>query len=402
MDQTLTIYNHLKVIRDNTVKLGPKTRNKAEIFREQLEKAEAQHSKLDVLIGEIKKTIGTENEVKQLDDIKICISKAKQVFNDIKTLCNSAECTEDLIKLEVKKESLPNMASFDIKVATGLLPIMTGSEAVTLQLIDGIEMYESLLPAKEHEILIKFVLKTRLTPNAKIRLNSSYSTVDLLIADMRTHLITRKSDTALSAKLSRARQGNRSVESFGKEIENLFVDLTISQANGDRTAYATLQTANERIAIKRFADGLEDTRIGTIIAAKGYNSLKDAIRCAVDEEKPRQFEINKMTRGHGSHNFRGFQRGNPTRNFRGRGNYSNFRGKYNSIQTNHSNLANNQNSANRGRSQNFNYRGKNYNYRAQNPRYMHSFEVHNNKNTNSGNLNSTNSNHHLESAFFRE
>lgn len=50
---------------------------------------------------------------------------------------------------------------------------------------------------------------------------------------MKKHLIQKKSAVALQSHLSRTKKGNRSIESFGTVIEDLFVNLTFAQADGD-------------------------------------------------------------------------------------------------------------------------------------------------------------------------
>ncbi|KAJ3659967.1 hypothetical protein Zmor_011628 [Zophobas morio] len=130
--------------------------------------------------------------------------------------------------------------AFDLKTAVSLLPVMNDDEAVTMQLIDAIELYDTMLESTGKPSLINFVLKTRLSVGAKLRLKSNYDSVALLISDMKTHLITRKSDTALQTKLMRATQGNKSVSDFGKEIEEIFVNLTISQANGENWRFDSI------------------------------------------------------------------------------------------------------------------------------------------------------------------
>lgn len=48
---------------------------------------------------------------------------------------------------------------FDIKTAIALLPVLTGQESITRQLIDGIELYNSMLETSSANSLIEFVLK---------------------------------------------------------------------------------------------------------------------------------------------------------------------------------------------------------------------------------------------------
>ncbi|CAG9099715.1 unnamed protein product [Plutella xylostella] len=61
-------------------------------------------------------------------------------------------------------------------------------------------------------------------------------------------------------------------------------DLTISQSDDNPEAYGVLKPLNEKTAIKRFSDGLRSSRLSTIIAARNYSSLSEAIQAAKDEE----------------------------------------------------------------------------------------------------------------------
>ena len=129
-------------------------------------------------------------------------------------------------------------------------------------------------------MLIKFILKTRLSNNAKLRLKSNYESMQSLLNDIKTHLLTKKSDIALQAKLFSIKQNEKSIAEFGKELEELFVDLTISQANGDNNAFDTFRPINEKLTIKRFASGLRNQKLSTIISCRDFVYLKDAIRSA--------------------------------------------------------------------------------------------------------------------------
>lgn len=132
--------------------------------------------------------------------------------------------------------------------------------------------------------MIKFVLKSRLSQQAKLRLQDDYTTVDSLISDMNKELLPKKGATAIQNKLQKIRQNEMSISDYGKQITELFVDLTISQANGNSECYNILKPINEKQAIKQFSDGLRNRRLSTIISARNYNSLKDAIQAAQDEE----------------------------------------------------------------------------------------------------------------------
>lgn len=50
---------------------------------------------------------------------------------------------------------------------------------------------------------------------------------------MQKHLLPKMSETALSVELHNCKQGNKSVGEFGRSIEYLFTQLTLTQGNGD-------------------------------------------------------------------------------------------------------------------------------------------------------------------------
>lgn len=105
-----------------------------------------------------------------------------------------------------------------------------------------------------------------------------------LINDIKKYLVTKKSASSLQTQLNNIQQRDLSISEYGSQLENLFSDLTIAQADGNTEAYNILQPINEKLALKRFSDGLRNRRIGTIISARNYEHLKDAVRAAEDEQ----------------------------------------------------------------------------------------------------------------------
>ncbi|CAH0696440.1 unnamed protein product [Spodoptera exigua] len=180
------------------------------------------------------------------------------------------------------------MTEFDMKTASSLLPVMTGEEECTKKLIDALEFYSQNIKKEHESLLISFVLKTRISRHAKLRLASNYDTSADLIKDMKNNLLTKQSATALQLELLQSRQGSQSIEEFGKKLEDLFVELTISQADGKEDAYKMFRPVNEKLAIQRFTEGLRNGRLSTILTARDYSELKDVIRAAKDEERAHQ------------------------------------------------------------------------------------------------------------------
>lgn len=144
------------------------------------------------------------------------------------------------------------------------------------------------------------------------------------------------------------KQKGKSVEGFEKAIEELFVDLTIAQADGNSANYQVFKNVNEKQAIRSFADGLRDHEMGTLVKARNFVSLKDAIRSAMDEERPqrdgdeRVFHFNHGGRcsHRGRSNFRQMGHGTRLNNndsrYRGQGHGTVSRGRssYNNYSSN--------------------------------------------------------------------
>lgn len=247
---------------------------------------------------------------------------------------SASECSDIEVKMSDK---------FDLKTASSLLPVMNGSETVTKQLIDAIELYNSMLDDAGKSLLTTYILKKCLNESAKIRLNKSYSSNGELVKDLRNHFVTKKSISHLSTQLNDAKQGQKSIDQFGKSIEGLLTDLTIAQSEGDEKAMEILGKVNERIAINSFANGLRNNDLRTIVKARNYSKLADAIQGAKDEEIP-SMNNGQVFHTRGNKNFR-----------RGSANNRVWRGNNNSYNSSRNQV--------RGINYNSNYRGHNNNNR---------------------------------------
>nr|CAH7717688.1 unnamed protein product [Callosobruchus chinensis] len=70
------------------------------------------------------------------------------------------------------------------------------------------------MDAQGKKLLTSYVLKT---------LKSNYTTNAALIFDIKNHCISKKSIPSLSSQLHNAKQNNKSIDEFGKSIEELLV-----------------------------------------------------------------------------------------------------------------------------------------------------------------------------------
>lgn len=273
------LYNNLKEIRTYLVKIGT-ARRQGSISSKKLNEARLIYEEYSSVLLSINVDIEKGN-IRDVD--KVLIEKFRSdfqiLYDQIVDLCSQVT---DSLSLSEKVEK---METFNLKVALSLLPVIDNTESSIKQLIDNIQYYDSILTEKTcKNNLIQFVLKSRLSQNAKLRLKSNYASVDELICDLRRELLPLKSPIAIQNQLQQFNQNNLSIEDYGKKLSELFVDLTISQAKGDPQSYKVLKPLNEKFVIKKFADGLRNRRLSTIIAARNYESIKDAIQAARDEE----------------------------------------------------------------------------------------------------------------------
>lgn len=310
IDSLIKNYEVLVDIRKYLIKKG-QSRYKGKVIETKLGEAKCIFDKCSEIFILLEKG----KDVKLSSALSI-FQNIKELYEEINNLCISP------IKPHLGK------MEFDLRVACNLIPVMDGVENTTKRLIDSTEMYANMIDDKGKDLLITFVLKSRLSENAKLRISGSYETVEELIKDLRCHLLPKKSFVAIQSKLQSIQQGSNSIDTYGTEVEKLFTELTISQAEGDSATYKVLKPLNEKLAIKRFSDGLRSSKLGTIISARNYSNLKDAIQAAKDEEsashQPSSGNIMHLSNnGRGSHYSRRPQR----YQYQRRG-YHNNRGQY--------------------------------------------------------------------------
>lgn len=245
------------------------------------------------------------------------------------------------------------MSEFDIKTAAALLPNIDSTDDSVIRLIQGIELYESMLSDAGKLLLFNYVLKIKIPPTAaRLKLKDSYLKKEDLISDIKKYFLIPKSAGALSVQLNAARQGGRTIQEFGESIEDIMAKLTIAQANGDDATEKVLSNVNEKLAINAFANGLNQNDLRTIIKSRDYGTLKEAILAAT-EESPAIRE-NKVF----------FARKGNFRNNRGRGNFSNFQNRRGNNRNNFNSRGQGHSRGNRGN--NSNRGNKNQNYRRNN------------------------------------
>lgn len=376
----------LITIKKYLIKKG-QSRYQGNVIRNKLFETENIYEKSKELINVLSSQKNLTSEY--VESLSLISKNIESYYLEIIDLCKETKeetSSKDRIELKVDKSNsdsnyclgksfIQTKMEFDLKTACDFIPVMSNNESNIKNIIDSIEMYSDMLTETGKQLLIKFVLKNRLNENAKLRLADNYTNTTELIRAMRHLLITKKSFTAIQTKLLNTTQGWRTIDQFGTEIEKLFTNLTISQADGDSSKYSTLKPLNEKTAIKQFAGGLRDSQLSTIILARNYSNLQEAIQAAKDEELSSATTsgngevMHFSRRGRGNVPFNNFQKPfNNNRIHQGsqRGNYRGGRSNYygndykNSNQFNTGNFGTGNFYNNRGRFNNF--RGYQSNY----------------------------------------
>ncbi|XP_048003324.1 uncharacterized protein LOC125239724 [Leguminivora glycinivorella] len=283
-DELLKCYNELIVIKKYLVKKG-KSRFEGNITKNQLSKVNDIINRCNNIISQFSLLKDVNSGV--IEETNKLYIKITTLHKEILELCSKPEVEENTSTSSDSEYSECDTMEFDLKSACSLIPLMDGTEETTKRLIDAVDMYSGMLNEIGKKSLITFVLKGRLSESAKLRVSATYLTVEQLISDLRNSLLPKKSFTAIHSRLQNISQGWRSIDQYGSEIEKLFSELTITQAEGNSASYDVLKPLNEKMCIKKFTDGLKDPRLSTIIAARNFSSLKDAIQAAQDEEVSR-------------------------------------------------------------------------------------------------------------------
>lgn len=106
---------------------------------------------------------------------------------------------EEILNLCTEESSLKMTSKFDLKIALQLLPVSNDDETSIKQLIDGVEFYKAELDEPSQKQLMNFILKSRLSQSAKLKLTSKYDSIEELIKDLKLHLLPKKIGNSNSA-----------------------------------------------------------------------------------------------------------------------------------------------------------------------------------------------------------
>lgn len=198
---------------------------------------------------------------------------------------NEGTFSDHILQVNYENNFAKMGESFSFKTASALLPKLDGSTDTVHQLIESIDFYESSLAAESKPQVINYVLKICLSHRDRIRMKSGYTTVFELIVDLKRNFLPKQSAPSLIAKMQASSQGNLTTSEYGRSIETLMADLTIAQVGeiAETQVIEVISKQNEKLAVDIFAKGLRSREIRTVIKARNYERLSEAISAANEE-----------------------------------------------------------------------------------------------------------------------
>lgn len=370
------IFTELERVLTNLKKNGPNRKYS-------LEYASSKRTYVENLHENYKKSYNKLLKILKSDQLETFAEKGfkeeKTVKEIFETLNQIQQKTQEIIEkdLEIQVESIQEqtteMASFDIKTASHIIPDFDGESDKILDFLSAVKYYNDTLSEASKVLLMNFVINIKVKGKAKNSISGqnikTYAELHKALSD---RFECRKTVATLTQELAQSKQGNSSVTEYAEKIEKLSYELSkiqILAQNGENSS--VIRAINDTIAASSFKNGLR-TDLKTVVLAARAETFAENVSIAHEAESslPKNTNQVNVVNSNGSHkqNSRG-SRGQSGRGNRGRGNSrGNMRGNTNSQQRdnnyqsrgNHSNRRNNRN----GRGNRY-FRGQNRVYVAQ-------------------------------------
>lgn len=175
--------------------------------------------------------------------------------------------------------------TFDIKMATALLPKYDGKEDDTESFLDAVDLLDDLTDAADKPVMIRFI-KTRITGRAKLAINDEIRTVQGLKEKLRQKFSIKLSSDAVLAQLKATHQGSKKLTEYISQIENLASQLTKAFISENVASGETAENLAEKFAKQALVDNVTDPETSIILKATNYTKLSDLATKAISIDKP--------------------------------------------------------------------------------------------------------------------
>lgn len=191
--------------------------------------------------------------------------------------------------IDCQRQSNNNMA-FDMKEATALVQYYDGKHEETEAFIEAIELLDELTAPEHKNTMIKFI-KTRIRGKARDTISSETTTVAQLKAKLKEKFSTKLSSDAILAKLKACKQGNRKLEDFTEQIENLSRQLSRAFITEQVVTGEAAGKLAEKFSTQAYIDNIANPDTAIILKASNLKTLSEIATKAITVDKPQTSNV---------------------------------------------------------------------------------------------------------------
>lgn len=267
------------------------------------------------------------------------------------------------------------MSEFDFNIGLKLDELHSSKASDIKSFLALIKCYHATLSTAGKAALVSFVVAAKIKGEAKTRLGTSaYTTLEQLETAIYRNVLAKETHEELTRRLNKAQQGKRSIQDYGRYLEDLSTRLAACMVRDAPTLDRnTVEITCKKMAVTQFQNGC-DENIKLVLAAARPATLDDAVAIASAAPQPTinsTYYVRKDTRQRRPGNNSNWNREN--NNFRNNNNRGN--GNWNRSSNNNANNWNRNNNNNRDtRNNNSNgYRNDNNNNNNSNFRGQNNF-----------------------------
>lgn len=342
------------------------------------------------------------NRINEINDTEELIQSKQRIV----LLCKEVE--EILKALKTKKvdikESLLNMAQFDISVVGKNLQVFKGAYKYLDDFLSQTELLHDLVIEEERHLFIKYVYNFKLTSQVRSTLGRSSKPttyVELKKILIESYPNPRTLQQVLT-ELGTTNQGNTTISEFREQISELADQLSAFEINSltkpSQETKDAIYTVSDNMALNVFVKGV-NPEYQTILLSNPPTNINEAVQRCLSAEKSfgndnknvyaiKKRNYNDRYRSSEDTDNRYNDERKNYNNYKSRERYNEYRcncceNNRNNSRTKHSNYYNNRNYRNNNNNSGYNSENRSYNNGKQNDRNTPQYNQFNNRKDNS-------------------
>ncbi|XP_049300489.1 uncharacterized protein LOC125774273 [Anopheles funestus] len=268
----------LKKLNDKTQKLRTSRLTQLKLQAEELHKEIQKEIEINNRKYGIEEIIQLKRTAKNAWEEICCKIENELINSSLESLAEETEIKEQKPQATFKTKGI-KMTNFDIKLATGLVPIYDGSAELFSTFEDASKLLFELNEQHE-EMLVKF-LRTRLTGKARIGLPTSITTFKELLDDIKLRCEEKTNPDKVIAKLRAIKSGD--TQKICNEVELLTAKLKVIYLEQGIPE----KVANDMI-VKKGIDTLKEkitnAETKTLLKAGTFTTITDVTQKVMENE----------------------------------------------------------------------------------------------------------------------